>query len=61
MSDFLEADIDELLNPDKEPEKSEDDKAYQALLKQDRKLLNGFSRGSEALRWPDPIRKRHIR
>jgi len=61
MSDFLDADIDELLNGEMEDEQAAEDKAYNALLQQDKRIMSVFTDKREGLRWPDPVRKRHIR
>lgn len=60
-NDFLETNIDDLLHGDDKPSESEDDKAYRVLLERDRKMLHGFAKRNEGLRWPEPVRKRHIR
>lgn len=62
MSDFLDADINELLGGDAEEAQNESDRAYKALLEQDEKLLNSFGNDRrKALSWPEPVRKKHIR
>lgn len=61
VSDFQEADLNELLNAEPE-EEGEQEKAYQALLDEDRRLMSGFTKTRKVrLRWPEPVRKRHIR
>jgi len=60
MSDFLTADIDELLNGT-EPEEPKEDKAYRDMLASDNKLVNTFRKKETRLQWPEPVRKRHIR
>jgi len=62
VSDFLDTDIKDLLNEKEAPAENEDEKAYRALQKQNRELMNGFTVTSrKRMNWPDPIRKRHIR
>ncbi len=61
MSDFQTDDIDELLNAKPAPEKSEDEKAYDALMKEDAKLLSSFSQPRHYLHWPQPVKKRFLR
>lgn len=59
--DFQTANVNELLYGDAAPVESEDDKAYRVLLERDRKLVSGFAKRNEGLKWPEPVRKRHIR
>ena len=61
MSDFMTADIGELLHGDDVPVESEDEKTYRLMLENDRRMLNGFEKKQDGMRWPDPVRKRHIR
>ena len=60
--EFQTANIDDLLYGDDVEELDEYQKAYDALLKKDRALIDGFSLHSRGtMHWPDPIRKRHLR
>ena len=61
MSDFQEADINELLTEKGKDKGSEDERAYRALLEQDHKMLSGFRKVRPRMHWPEPVRKRHIR
>ena len=61
MSDFLQADISDLMNVDIDPE-DEDDKAYQELVARDHSMLSSFTETPKSrLNWPEPVRKKHIR
>jgi len=61
VSDFENADIDDLLKVEK-PEKSEYDEAYEALLQDDRKMMHECAqRENSRIHWPEPVTKRHIR
>lgn len=61
MADFQDADINELLNAKEAPKMSEDEKAYQALLKSDETLINDFGSNRDKRTWPEPVRKRFAR
>ena len=61
MSDFQTADIGELLHEAPPEKKTEDERALEALKKQDAALLSGFSTRVKRFQWPDPVRKKHIR
>ena len=56
--DFLTADIGDLLEEEEQEQLSEDERAYQALVEQDRKMIHGFTTHKERLRFPDPVTKR---
>lgn len=59
MSDFLTADINELMNGEPSTESAKD-RDLAALQARDRRLLTGFAT-ERRLTWPDPVTKRHIR
>jgi hypothetical protein len=62
MSDFLTADICDLLNESEAEPQDATEKAYKLLLERDRELMREFSvTGADRLTWPEPVRKRHIR
>ena len=61
MSDFLTADIDELMNAKEEEAETSDERAYKALVESDRKMMNTFTVRRQGLTWPEPVTKRHIR
>ena len=62
MRDFLEADINELLYEKAEPV-NEDEVSYKAMVDKDIATINGFiaTPRESAMKWPEPVRKRHIR
>ena len=61
QDDFISADIDDLLKQKPENVATEEERTYQALLDEDRTLINGFGSNRERLRWPEPVRKRYLR
>lgn len=60
MSDFLTADINELLHGGDTVEMRPEDKAYATLLARDREMISKFNRHDRVI-WPEPVRKRHLR
>lgn len=61
MSDFMSADIDDLMNGNEAPADPNIDPDYAAALKQDREMLFSFRADREHFAWPEPVRKRHRR
>lgn len=61
MSDFNSVDINDLLHGDEKPKETDTEKVTRMLLEHDRRLLKGFEERGPVMRYPEPVRKRHLR